>query len=314
MSLQPGVLLVLHAALMAAAAPALAGMLAAMQARLAGRRGAPVIQPFRDLRRWARKQPQLPEGASAALAAAPLVSLAALASAALLVPSFALGLASAPAADLIVLAGLLALSRAAMAAAGLASGRAIGGLAAGRAMSLAVLTEPALLLVVFTVAVMAGSTNLDVVAGVLRDGGSGVRIWVALAMAAAAIVALAEAGRFAWGGGLLAAGRDTGGLAFSGWHLAVVAYGGWLRLLVWLSLLLAVFAPAGIAPAGAGLAACAVGVLAWAAKLTAMTAGLALVQAAQPMLRWSRMPALLGVALLLGLLAALFLFAGQSSA
>ncbi len=315
MTILPGLLiLVLHAALILAAAPVLVGVLGMLRARLAGRTGPSILQPLRDLQRLARKQPVLPESASALLIAAPLASVTALAAAALLVPSFALGMASAPVADLIVIAGLLTASRMATALGGLESGAAIGGVAAGRVMSLAVLTEPALLLAVFVVATMAGSTNLDSVAGALREGGSGLRVSLGLALAAAAIVALVEAGRFQGRGSVLGLGADTSRLALSGWHLAVAEYAAGLRLAVWLSLLLVMFVPAGIAPAGAGLLAWILGLAAWVVKMAVLSAGLALMEAGRPALRWSWAPELLGMALLLGLLAAVFLFIGQGLA
>lgn len=307
------VILVLHAALMLAAAPLLVGVLGLCRARLAGRAGAPLLQPFHDLRRLARKQPVLPESASRLLVAAPIVALASLAVAALLIPSFALGMASAPAADLIVLAGLLTVSRGAIAMAGLESGISLGGIAASRGMSLAILTEPALLLVIFAMATMSGATNLDSLAGMARDSGSGLRVSLGLALAAAAIVAMVETGRFQ-GGSVLGMGQDSARLAFSGWHLAVADYAAALRLTVWLSLLLVMFVPVGIAPAGGGVVAWLIGLLVWAAKMMALTAGLALTEAGRPAMRWTRAPELVGMALLLGLLATVFLFIGQGAA
>jgi formate hydrogenlyase subunit 4 len=305
--------LLLHAALMAVATPALAGAMSALRSRLGGHAGAPLLQPFRDLRRLARKQPLLPESASPALAAAPLVGLAALALAALLVPSFTLDMTSAPAADLIVIAGLLATARIAVAVTGLDSGDAIGGLAAGRVMAAATLAEPALLLTIFAVATMAGSTNLNAVAGALREGGAGLRVSLGLGLAAAATVGVVEAGQLA-GGGVLGPGQDTSRLALSGWHLAVAMYGGWLRLLVWLSLLTAMFAPAGIATASGGALAWLGGLLAWGAKVAGLAVMLVLFEAGRPALRLSHRPAVLGIALLLALLAVVFLFVGQGQA
>jgi formate hydrogenlyase subunit 4 len=307
-------ILVVHAGLIVVTVPVLAGMLGVLRARLAGRVGPPFLQPMRDIQRLLRKQPVLPESASPLLPIAPLVSLACLAVAALLVPSFALGMATAPVADLVVIAGLLATSRLATSLAALDAGAAISGLAASRAMSLAVLTEPALLLAVFVVATMAGSTNLDSVAGALREGGSALRVSLGLALLATAIVALVEAGRFQGRGSVLGLGQDTAALSLSGWHLAVAEAASALRLVVWLALLLALFVPVGVAAAGAGLLAWIVGLLAWVVKMAALTAGLALIEAGRPALRWSWAPELLGMALLLGLLAAVFLFIGQGLA
>jgi formate hydrogenlyase subunit 4 len=113
---------------------------------------------------------------------------------------------------------------------------------------------------------------------------------------------------------VLGLGVDTSSLALSGWHLAVAEYAAGLRLVVWLSLLLVMFVPVGIAPAGAGLLAWIVGLAAWLVKMAVLAGGLALMEAGRPALRWSWAPELLGMALLLGLLAAVFLFIGQGLA
>ncbi len=187
--------LLLHAGLMVAAAPVLIGLIRRVKARLLGRVGAPILQPWRDVRRLLRKQPVVAEGASWVFTGAPVVSLAATLVAALLVPSFTLHMTTAPAADLIVLAGLLALSRCAVALAGMDIGTAFGGIGTSRTQTFAVFAEPALLLVIFTLALMTSTTNLDVIAAVLREGTLGLRVSLGLALLTLAIVALVENGR-----------------------------------------------------------------------------------------------------------------------
>jgi formate hydrogenlyase subunit 4 len=155
---------VLHIALVLAAAPLLVGYLRRMKARLLGRGGPPLTQPWRDLARLARKQPVMAENASWLFAGAPAASFAATLAAAALVPSFALGMTTAPIADLLVIAGLLTLGRCTLALAGMDIGTAFGGIGASREMTFAVFAEPALLLVIFTLALLAGTTNLDAVA------------------------------------------------------------------------------------------------------------------------------------------------------
>ncbi len=146
------------------------GCIRRLKARLLGRVGPPLLQPWRDLLRLLRKQPVMAENASWLFAAAPAGCLAAIAAAAALVPSFALGMASAPLADLLVIAGLLALARCILALAAMDVGTAFGGIGASREMTFAVFAEPALLLVIFTLALLAGTTNLDVIAACLREG------------------------------------------------------------------------------------------------------------------------------------------------
>ena len=157
---------VLHIALMCVAAPSLIGIQRWMLARLAGRVGPSLLQPWWDLIRLLRKQSVLAESASEVTGIAPAVCAAATAIAACLVPSFALGMTFAPFADLLVIAGLLALARCFMALLAMDAGTAPAGVGASRSMLLACLAEPALLLVLFALALPAGSLNLDAIAAI----------------------------------------------------------------------------------------------------------------------------------------------------
>ena len=75
---------IIHVALLLTAAPLVTGLIRAAKARLLGRVGQPVIQPWRDLLRLTRKQPVLAENASPVFRFAPLVIFASTAVAALL--------------------------------------------------------------------------------------------------------------------------------------------------------------------------------------------------------------------------------------
>lgn len=309
--------LVLHGTLMLAAAPTLAGLLDAGRARLAGRAGPPVLQPWRDLARLLRKRPVVADQASFVTAGGAYACFAANAAAALLVPSFALGMLSAPAADLFVLLGLLALARIALALAALDAGTAFGGIGASRTGLFAVFAEPALALVVLWVALIAGGTNLDHAAAVLRDG-QGLAASLVLAAVAAAMAALVETGRlFAHGlGGQSEPSmvREAALLELSGRHLALAEGAGQLRVLVWFGLLAALFLPFGLAPEGAGPVAWLLGLLAWAVKVALLAGLLLLAEVAGARMRVLGVPQFLGIAILLALLAAVFLFAGQRAA
>lgn len=306
----------LHAALMLAAAPLLVGVLRWFEARLAGRTGPPLLQPWRDLGRLVGKQSVLAENSSALFRTAPAVAFAALVAAAMLVPSFTPGMIGAPAADLLVIAGLMALSRSVLALAALDTGAAFGGIGASRGMLVSVCAEPALLLVFFTLALLAGSTNLDAVAAVLGEAG-GARAALALALPALIAVALAESGRVLAGDrmlGELAMVDAAMALEYSGRHLALIKAAAALKLLVWLSLIAVVFAPFGVAPAGVSPAFWLPGLAAWAVKLCVLVAALALFETVLSRMRLFRVPAFLGIALLLALLAAVLVLAGQRAA
>ncbi len=310
--------LALHVALMLAAAPLLVGLVRWMKARLVGRRGPSPLQPWRDLRRLSRKQAIHAEGSSKLLRATPAIVFAATLAAAALVPSFALGMASAPAADLLVLAGLLAMARGVAALASMDTGTAFGGMGASRAVTFAVFAEPAMLLVIFTLALLAGTTNLNAAIGVLRDGALGLRVSLGLALIAILAVAIVECGRIPTDNPAthleLTMVHEAMALDYAGADLALVEWSGAIRLLLWISLIAAVFAPFGIAPAGGSLLDWALGLIAWAAKVLLLAVGLAVLESLIARMRLFRVPEFLGVAILLGLLAVIFLFISQGFA
>jgi formate hydrogenlyase subunit 4 len=310
--------LFVHTALMLAAAPVLTGCLRWLEARLVGRAGPSPLQPWRDLMRLARKHPVVALEASWLFRAAPAAAFAATLAAAALVPGFALGMASGPLADLLVIIGLLAGARAALALAALDAGTAFGGLGASRAVTFAVFAEPAMLMVIFALALLAGTTNLDAMAAALREGGPGLGVPLGLALLATVAIALAETGRHPLAGPAtrieLAMVHQAMALEYSGFHLALVEWTAALRLLVWLTLIATLFVPAGQAAPSSGVLGWLLALPLWAAKIAVLATALGLVEAGTARMRLVRVPGLLGVALLLALLAAAFVFAGQGPA
>jgi len=302
----------LHAMLLLAAAPLLLGLTRLLKARLMGRRGPPLLQPWRDTLKLLRKRPVLAENASVVTRAAPYLALAATLLAGLLVPGFAQGMLLAPMADLLLIAGLLALARAALVLAGHDAGTAFGGLGAAREMTFAAFAEPALLVSILVLALLAGSANLDAIGALFREGGQGLRVsllFVALALMA---VALAENARVPVDNPAthleLTMVHEAMILEASGRHLALWEAQAALKLTVWLALLAAVFLPFGAAPAGSGPIAWVIGAALWAVKLALLAAMLAVFESAIAKMRVFRVPEFLGAALLLALLAAALLF------
>jgi formate hydrogenlyase subunit 4 len=302
----------LHLALMLLAAPLLVGGIAWLKARLMGRRGPSPLQPLRDFLKLLKKQPILATNASAISLAAPYVAFAAALAGIALVPSFSRGMALAPLSDLILLAGLLALGRVAMALAGLDVGTAFGGLGAARSMSFAAMAEPALLVAVFSLAILAGTTGVEGLAVAMQEGALGLRVSLGLSLIALLAVALAENARIPVDNPAthleLTMVHEAMILEASGRHLALWHASAAMHLTLWLSLLGAIFFPFGTAPAGFVPLEWMVGALAWAAKMAAMAAALAFFESAIAKMRVFRVPEFLGAAMLLGLLAALLLF------
>ena len=89
--------------------------------------------------------------------------------AAALVPTFATGLLFCWSADLIAIIALLASARFFLALAGMDVGTSFGGIGSSREMMIASLAEPAMMMIVFTLALIAGSTQLSTIAGFMRS-------------------------------------------------------------------------------------------------------------------------------------------------
>jgi formate hydrogenlyase subunit 4 len=101
-------------------------------------------------------------------------------------------------------------------------------------------------------------------------------------------------------------------LEYSGRHLAMIELAASLKLLLYLSLIVCLVAPWGIAAPGAGVAAFAVGALLWALKLVFACLLLAVFETAIAKMRVFRVPEFLGAALMLALLGTLLLFVSRS--
>lgn len=291
----------LHLVLMIATAPMMAGLTDWLDARLAGRGGPPVLSPWRELVRLSRKTPMLSDSVSGVSHAAPAVALGATLSAATLVPSFALGLALSPLADVLVIVSLLTVARVAIALAELDSGAPLPGLAQQGASVRAVVAEPALMLSVVALALMGGTFNLDLIISQQREG-------VLLPAAASAVTLTALLAL------LLAdiSGREADAV-FGGMELAMVRMAGWLRRLLWIDLVGGLFLPIGLARIDSFPGGWLVGLICWAVKLTAAMVILSGVQTVLGRIPRHGLPDLIGVAALLALLAVIMVLASAAA-
>jgi formate hydrogenlyase subunit 4 len=297
-------------------APLLTGLVRKVKARLLRRRGPPLIQPYRDLVRLLRKEVVLADNASWLFRVIPYLVFAATWVAAALVPTFQSGLLFSWSADLIVIIALLGSARFFLALAGLDVGTSFGGIGSSREVMIASLAEPAMLMAVFTLALVAGSTQLSTVAAFMTTSEVGLRVSLGLALFALIMVAIAENARIPIDNPAthleLTMVHEAMVLEYSGRHLALIDLASELKLLLYISLIGCVFAPWGMAPAGAGLPALAVGIAAYLAKLAVGGFLLAMFETAIAKMRVFRVPEFLGAALMLGLLATLLLFVSRS--
>lgn len=298
-------------------APILTGATRRVRARLLRRRGPTLLQPWRDLLRLLRKEAIVADSASWLFRAAPYVIFAATWIAAMLVPTFATNLPFGAAADLIVIVALLGTARFFLALAGMDAGTAFGGIGSSREMMIASLAEPAMLMVVFTLALFTGSSQLSSITSGLHGPGTGLSVSLALALIALAMVAIAENARIPVDNPAthleLTMVHEAMILEYSGRHLAVIEAAAQLKLLVYLSIIGCVFLPWGIAAQGAGAVDYLLALGRYALVLAAGAFLLAVFEAAIAKMRVFRVPQFLGAALMLGLLATLLLFVSRAA-
>ncbi len=302
--------------LVLALAPLLTGFVRKVKARLLRRRGPPLLQPYRDLTRLSRKETVLADNASWLFRVIPYLIFAATWVAASLVPTFAAGLMFNWSADLIVVTALLGSARFFLALAGMDAGTSFGGIGSSREMMIASLAEPATIMIVFTLALLAGSTQLSVVAGFMLSPAVGLRVSLGLALVALVMVAIAENGRIPIDNPAthleLTMVHEAMLLEYSGRHLAVIELAASLKLVLYMSLIICIFVPWGQAPPRAVASAQLIGVGAYVAKLAAGGLLLALFETMVAKMRVFRVSNFLGAALMLGLLGTLLLFVSRS--
>ena len=297
-------------------APLLTGLVRKIKARLLRRAGPPVIQPYRELVRLMRKEVVLADTASWLFRVIPYFIFAATWVAASLIPTFRTGLLFSWSADLIAIIALLGSARFALALAGLDVGTSFGGIGSSREVMIASLAEPAMIMIVFTLALTVGSTQLSTMAGYMASPAVGLRVSLALALVALIMVAIAENARIPVDNPAthleLTMVHEAMVLEYSGRHLALIELSAALKLLLYVSLIACLFAPWGMAAPGAGMGALAVGTLAYLGKIAAGGFLLALLETSIAKMRVFRVPEFLGAALMLGLLATLLLFVSRS--
>jgi formate hydrogenlyase subunit 4 len=302
-------------ALVLALAPVLIGFTRKVKARLLRRRGAPILQPWYDILRLLKKETVLAQNASWLYRAAPYIIFATTWVAASLVPTFATGLMFNWAADLLALAALLGAGRFFLALAGMDVGTAFGGICASREMMFGSLAEPATIMIVFAVSLIAGSTQLSEVAAFMSTDFK-LRVSVLFALIGTLIVAIAENGRIPVDNPAthleLTMVHEAMILEYSGRHLAVIELAAALKLLLYVSLIGCVFFPFGLAAHDGGLRSFAMGALAYVAKLATAGFLLAFFEVSIAKMRVFRVPDFLGAGLMLGLLGALLVFVTRS--
>jgi len=297
-------------------APLLTGFVRKVKARLLRRQGPPLLQPYRDLNRLLRKEVVLADNASWLFRVIPYFVFATTWIAASLIPTFRSGLLFSWSADLIAIIALLGSARFFQVLAGLDVGTSFGGIGSSREVMIASLAEPAMLMIVFSLALIAGSTQLSTMSAFMNSPEVGLRVSLGLGLIALTIVAIAENARIPVDNPAthleLTMVHEAMVLEYSGRHLALIELSAALKLLLYISLITCLFAPWGISSAAVDATSLLTGVAAYLVKLAAGGVMLAVFETVIAKMRVFRVPGFLGAALMLALLATLLRFVSRS--
>jgi formate hydrogenlyase subunit 4 len=302
--------------LVLAVAPLVLGVTRKIKARCLRRVGPPTWQPYIDLWKLLHKEAVLAHNASWLYRVAPYLLFATTWVAAALVPTYAVNLMFSWTADLIAIVALLATGRFVLALAGMDVGTAFGGIGSSREMMIASLAEPAMLLVVFSVALIAGTTQLSTIAATFVTGSIGLRVSLGLALFAFVFVAIAENARIPVDNPAthleLTMVHEAMVLEYSGRHLAMIEAAAALKLVMYFSLLACLFVPFGMATGELNIDTALTGLMTWLAKILVLAALLPIGETAVAKMRVFRYPIFLGGAFAAGALAVFLLFVSRS--
>ena len=293
-------------------APLLIGVIRKMKARLQGRRGARIWQPYYDIRKLLIKEAVISETTSWIFRFTPYVVFGTMLLSALIVPVLTTAGPLQSLGNIILLMYVFLLGTFFLALAGLDAGSSFGGMGASREMAVAALAEPTVMIAIFAIALRAGSTGLNEMIGrsvsdplLLLNPGH------LLAFSSFFIVALAETGRLPVDNPSthleLTMIHEAMILEYSGRYLALIEWASAIKLFLFLTLLGNVFVPWGIA-VSLEPAALAVGFVALAIKLGVLAVSLAVLETSVAKLRLFRVPELLTGSFMLALLAVVSFF------
>ena len=306
-------LILAQAAVLLCVSPAIVGLINKVKARLQCRQGAGILQPYADLKKLFRKQPVLSTTTTWIFTATPYIVFASTVTAGLLIPVIASQMPLNFAGNIIAFVYLLALGRFFLILAGLDSGSSFGGMGSSREAIVSSLTEPAMIMAIFAIALTAGSTNLSTIVhrtalleGIATDPSARL-----MAISAVFIVALAETGRVPVDNPAthleLTMVHEAMVLEYSGRYLALLEWASAIKLLVFLTLIANVFAPWGIATSFTPMA-LSIGLAVYLIKVAGLALLIGTIECMFAKLRLFRVTDLLGVAFILALLGLLFFY------
>jgi formate hydrogenlyase subunit 4 len=300
----------LQALILILGAPLLRGIIGRIKAWIQRRQGASIWRPYADLVKLFRKEDLVPPSASWVFRFAPRVLFGTTVCVAAFVPLVQPSALLASRGDFFLLVYLLALGRFFLSLGGLDGGSAFGGMGASREALISSLAEAPFLLGLVAVAILAAHADIaGMVAWTLQQNIFNISAVHILAFTSLAMVVIAETGRMPVDNPTthleLTMIHEAMVLEYSGPSLALVEWASAIKLHTMVALLIALFAPWGMA-SSVSVWSIAAALLFYFLKAAVLMGLLAVVESGVAKLRMYLVPDFLGVASAVSALAVIF--------
>lgn len=262
------------------------GLIARVKAVWAGRYGAPLFQPFFEFLKLLRKGEVISRTTSFVFRLSPVVNVAAVAFAALLLPMPGQQAFISFSGDFVLFAYVLALAKFFLVIAAMDTGSSFEGMGAAREVTFSTIVEPAFFILVGSLALITGQTSFEAIFAALNYS-SGYTILVkSLCLVSLGIMLLTEGARLPVDDPNthleLTMIHEVMILDYSGPDLAFMIYAAGLKMVLIVTLLANLLIPAGLAGE--------ISLLLYAALVTLIAVGVGLVESLTARLRMSHVP------------------------
>lgn len=306
MALNDVIITLIEVLFLLALSPLLSGIIRKIKAWMQCRKGPGILQPYRDIWKLLHKGTVVSKEASWLFLVIPYICFGAMLCLAVMMPVFYTG-SSNGIGDMLAAIYMLAIFRFMMVLGGLEGGSSFGGMGSSREMMISAIVEPTLLLSIFSVAAISGTTDLSDISRYFASSDASV-LSPSLFLAAAAIFIslMAENSRVPFDNPAthleLTMVHEGMLLEYSGRELALMELASYMRLTIFMVILSNIFFPWGIAmDLGAG--ALAIAIVAIVLKLLLISVAVAVTESLMAKLRLFRLPNLLTISFTLSLLA-----------
>ncbi|MCX7615311.1 MAG: NADH-quinone oxidoreductase subunit H [Clostridiales bacterium] len=288
-------------------APLVNGIIKKIKAFSQKRRGAPVFQMYFDLSKLMKKNTVISDVSSWIFKATPYIVFSTSVIAALLVPVSTFIAPDQMPGDFIMLVSILALGRFFMMAAALDTASTFGGMGSSREAMISSLTEPSILVSMFTLGLISQSTSITQIMNKMGSTGTPllhpVFIMIFLSLFT---VLFAETARIPVDDPAthleLTMVHEAMILEYSGRHLALMEYGAAVKQLVFITLLINLFFPHDQSIALTGISAVCLSLLIYFIKMVCISVVIALIEVNTVKFKLFSIPNLAALAFILSLL------------